>query len=267
MAGSGASTSQLKPPIMDLSKCVAQSLRFVLLAALFSLLPAAVAQSARTWVSGVGDDINPGSRTAPCKTFVGALSKTAPDGKISVLDPGGFGSVTITKGITIDGSGRMASTLAAGTPCITVNAGSAAVVLRNLNLNGGTFGLRIVSAGTVRVENCTIFNSTTNGIDFESTTINSTLYIKDCHIHSSGGAALFSNPASGKVIAENSIFEQCNAGVNVVAGLVQLQKCTVTGNTGPGLAISGMGQILSSHDNVIFNNNPDGNDTSGTPLK
>jgi len=37
----------------------------------------AQAQATRTWVSGVGDDVNPCSRTAPCKTFAGAISKTA----------------------------------------------------------------------------------------------------------------------------------------------------------------------------------------------
>lgn len=65
----------------------------------------AEAQATRTWVSGVGDDANPCSRTAPRKTFAGAISKTAAKGEINVLDPGGFGAVTITKSITIDGSG------------------------------------------------------------------------------------------------------------------------------------------------------------------
>src|SRR5205807_8536137 len=60
------------------------------------------AQSTRTWVSGVGDDANPCSRTAPCKTFAGAISKTISGGEIDCLDPGGFGQVTITKSITID---------------------------------------------------------------------------------------------------------------------------------------------------------------------
>src|SRR6185503_17996498 len=65
---------------------------------------AAQAQATRTWVSGVGDDLNPCSRTAPCKTFAGAISKTAKDGEISVLDPGGYGAVTITKSIYINGT-------------------------------------------------------------------------------------------------------------------------------------------------------------------
>src|SRR5713226_626696 len=69
-----------------------------------TLASTAQAQAPRTWVSGVGDDVNPCSRTAPCKTFAGAISKTAKDGEIDCLDPGGFGSVTITKSITIDGS-------------------------------------------------------------------------------------------------------------------------------------------------------------------
>src|SRR3990170_5966079 len=75
----------------------------------------AQAQATRTWVSGVGDDVNPCSRTAPCKTYAGAISKTAAGGIISTLDPGGFGAVTITKAITIDGSEQIGSMLAAGT--------------------------------------------------------------------------------------------------------------------------------------------------------
>src|SRR5712691_6573712 len=75
----------------------------------------AQAQATRTWVSGVGDDANPGSRTAPCKTFAGAISKTAPGGEIDAIDPGGFGTLTITKAVTIDGQGTFASVLAAGT--------------------------------------------------------------------------------------------------------------------------------------------------------
>src|SRR2546422_2478642 len=76
------------------------------------------AQANRTWVSGVGDDVNPCSRTAPCKTFAGAISKTAAGGEIDALDPGGFGEVTITKSLTIDGQGQVASILVQGTPAI-----------------------------------------------------------------------------------------------------------------------------------------------------
>src|SRR6188474_149171 len=88
------------------------------------LMGSAQAQATRTWVSGVGDDANPCSRTAPCKTFAGAISKTAAGGEISVLDPGGFGAVTITKAITINGEGTLAGILSAGTTGIIVNAGA-----------------------------------------------------------------------------------------------------------------------------------------------
>src|SRR5215471_7877015 len=81
--------------------------------ALFLASSPASAQASRTWVSGVGDDANPCSRIAPCKTFAGAISKTAPNGEINCLDPGGFGAVTITKSITIDCSGTFGSVLAA----------------------------------------------------------------------------------------------------------------------------------------------------------
>src|SRR6202158_95869 len=95
------------------------------------------AQATRTWVSGVGDDANPCSRTAPCKTFAGAISKTAAAGEINVLDPGGFGAVTITKSITIRSDHIEAGVLVSGTNGITVNAGSSdSIVLDGLDIEG-----------------------------------------------------------------------------------------------------------------------------------
>ncbi len=127
------------------------------------------AQATRTWVSGVGDDANPCSRTAPCKTFAGAISKTAAGGEISVLDPGGFGVVTITKAITIDGDGTLAGILASGTNGVIVNAGANdLVILRSLSINGagtGLSGIRFLGGRALRVENSTIYGFTNRGID------------------------------------------------------------------------------------------------------
>ena len=123
----------------------------------------------RTWVSGVGDDINPCSRTAPCKTFAGAISKTAAPGEIDTLDPGGFGAVTITKSMTIDGQFGLAGVLASGTNGIVVNAASTdVVILRNLDINGAGAGLKgivIFGAGDVHIEGCKIFGFTGRGIE------------------------------------------------------------------------------------------------------
>src|SRR5262245_3894176 len=114
------------------------------------------AQATRTWVSGVGDDANPCSRTAPCKTFAGAISKTAVGGEIDALDPGGYGAVTITKAITIDGGGNLASILVSGTNGIVINAPASAVVtIRNISINGfgtGLNGIRFLSGGTLHIE-------------------------------------------------------------------------------------------------------------------
>ena len=119
---------------------------------LFSLAAPAHAQATRTWVSGVGDDANPCSRTAPCKTFAGAISKTFINGEIDCLDPGGYGAVTITKSITIDCTGTFGSILASGTNGIIINIAVNAndpfrtVRLRGLSINGtgasGTIGTR-----------------------------------------------------------------------------------------------------------------------------
>src|SRR5438309_3642335 len=127
-------------------------------------------QASRTWVSGVGDDVNPCSRTAPCKPFAGAISKTAAGGEIDALDPAGYGAVTITKAITIDGGGgQVASVLVSGTNGIVVQAGpSDVVILRNLRFNGigtGINGIRFLSGAALIVDKCEIFGFTTNGVD------------------------------------------------------------------------------------------------------
>src|SRR5882762_1399364 len=128
----------------------------------------AQAQATRTWVSGVGDDLNPCSRTAPCKTFAGAISKTADCGEIDALDPGGFGSVTITKSITIDGTGTLAGILASLTTGVIINAPSDKVItLRGLSINGacnGIRGINVLQAKTVNIEDCVIFRFANEGI-------------------------------------------------------------------------------------------------------
>jgi hypothetical protein len=127
----------------------------------------AQAQATRTWVSGVGDDVNPCSRTAPCKTFAGAISKTAAGGEINCLDPGGFGAVTITKSMTIDCIGTLGSILAAGTNGVNVNdsatatPGTIVVNLKNLSIQGagtGLVGVNFTSGFSLHLDNVTIEN-------------------------------------------------------------------------------------------------------------
>src|SRR5688500_14940492 len=118
---------------------------YILASGLLFFASAAVsAQATRTWVSGVGDDVNPCSRTAPCKTFAGAIATTATGGEINCLDPGGLGSVTITKSISLDCRGTIGSTLASAINGSTINFGEASdaartVRIRGLNINGAGY--------------------------------------------------------------------------------------------------------------------------------
>lgn len=142
------------------------------LAALLMSASPAMAQATRTWVSGVGDDANPCSRTAPCKTFAGSISKTAAGGEINVLDPGGFGAVTITKSITIRSDSVEAGILVSGTNGIVINAGlTDRVVIEGIDfegLNTGLSGVNILQARTVVIRNSSIRNFTTAGITVNS---------------------------------------------------------------------------------------------------
>src|SRR5205085_8044274 len=179
------------------------------------------AQATRTWVSGVGDDVNPCSRTAPCKTFAGAISKTFINGEIDCLDEGGFGVVTITKSITIEGTfgGGFGSILSSGSPTAvlinltsgTTNDPLQTVRLRNIAITGtgasgsvgtrtGTNGVRILSAFNVYVENCVITDLSNRGISDEQTTAGS-LYITDTIVRNCAQSGIAITPVSVSVKA------------------------------------------------------------------
>jgi hypothetical protein len=263
-------------------KSISAVFTFLVLAVLVTA--PAHAQATRTWVSGVGDDVNPCSRTAPCKTFAGAISKTAAGGEISVLDPGGFGTVTITKALTINGDGTLAGILSALTTGVIVNAGvNDRVILRNISINGGANGIngiRFIAGKSLTVDNLTISGFTTRGIDMSVTT-NAKLFVRDTRI-TNGGTGLFFTTTSGQaqVIVENSNFTGLTNGIeggnngratitdSVISGntsngvlasaattRINLQGCQVSFNDLVGINASVAGAIIRISDTGIFNNN------------
>jgi hypothetical protein len=179
-----------------------------MLAALVTFAASAARAQSRTWVSGVGNDANPCSRTAPCKTFAGAISKTATGGEINVLDPGGFGTLTITKAITIDGIGITGGILAASaqgfTVNITTNLASDRVILRNLEINGtstagGFHGIRFLDGAELTVENVSIQNFTGNGIEI-SQGQTSTTNLWNVTMDNVAGAAVRATTTTGEAV-------------------------------------------------------------------
>jgi hypothetical protein len=207
------------------------------------------AQATRTWVSGVGDDVNPCSRTAPCKTFAGAISKTAAGGEIDALDPGGYGTLTVTKSITIDGgAGQVGSVLASGTNGIVVAAGANDVVtLRNLTINGtgssvtpGVNGVRWLSGKVLHIENCHIFGFATNGIDIVKSD-GGTAFVRNTTVADNAqfGIAVQSSVLVTSVSVSGSSFDSSSYGV--VAGSfskITVTNSSATGNSGAGFVAS-----------------------------
>src|SRR3954447_20514793 len=172
------------------------------------------AQATRTWVSGVGDDVNPCSRTAPCKTFAGAISKTATAGEINCLDPGGFGTITITKSITLNCHEVFGSILASGVPGVTINATAAGsrVVLRGLQINGiqggtgvaGTIGVRILAAAVVAIEDTVITQFAQQGIIDSRTGGGTKLMLENVTIsHNVGNGIVAAGGATNNVSMDN----------------------------------------------------------------
>src|SRR4051812_25340500 len=215
---------------------------------------AAFGQATRTWVSGVGDDANPCSRTAPCKTFAGAISKTADKGEISVLDPGGFGVVTITKSVTLNGTGTLAGILSAGSPsAITVNdvnavAGpnTSVVIVRDISMNGagtGTSGARLLSGRTLMLDHCWIYGMTSRGIDVNKTTAGN-LKVLNSVIENVGEDGIHMTTTANQILATVNNTDIMNCGGDGIEGvsnvLLALSNTRITHNAN-GVRTSGAG--------------------------
>jgi hypothetical protein len=223
------------------------------------------AQATRTWVSGVGDDANPCSRTAPCKTFAGAISKTAAGGEISALDPGGFGVVTITKSITINGDGTLAGILSAGTSGIIVNVGATdKVILRNITINGantGTNGIRYLAGGTLMVDNGTIsgVNASPGRAISVETTATAELLVTDTTITNClAGIRLATTAGNLAATLDNVRIENVNGhGFEAAQGNTfgMIRRSTFASNTSDGVRAGvGTATIMVEDSVVSFNN-------------
>jgi len=236
----------------------------------FLALAPAHAQATRTWVSGVGDDANPCSRTAPCKTFAGAISKTAAAGEINVLDPGGFGAVTITKSITIRSDHIEAGVLVSGTNGIIVNAASTDnVTLEGLDIEGlgtGINGVHIIGGANVTIVRCAIHHFTGNGVNLVGTAGARAVVIDSIITQNGGGfnvsgAAGVSNAGilKGGVLDKNTSF-----GIQVTAPSAVVLDGTTILFSNTSIANVGGAQVISFGNNAF---NGSGTITSTVPLK
>jgi hypothetical protein len=231
------------------------TLRVVTLA-VFTLAFASIAQAqaTRTWVSGVGDDVNPCSRTAPCKTYAGAISKTAKDGEISTLDPGGFGTITITKSITINGGGAgqgYGSILSALSPqgvlvnITDVNDIRKTVRLNWLDINGassGTDGVRMIAGNVLFIENTNIDGLVGDGVDVNMNFAGAgELYMRNVSIRNAvgNGVILQNANASGVIAASLENVSINTSGDGLEAGnrsTASLRNCVISSSDGVGAA-------------------------------
>lgn len=229
------------------------------------------AQATRTWVSGVGDDVNPCSRTAPCKTFAGAISKTAKDGEISVLDPGGYGTVTITKSIYINGThgagyGSILNTLTTGViiNITDVNDIRKAVRLRALDINGastGTNGVSILAANNVWIEDSVIDGNTGNGTSTGigvrvAETNGCNVFISDTVIHKNiTGVRVTATAGFAVVNIKNCNIEGNTTGVDAsTGGFATVEGSRLSSNTGDALKTTASGATINVTDCVMAHN-------------
>jgi Right handed beta helix region len=232
----------------------------------------ASAQATRTWVSGVGDDANPCSRTAPCKTFAGSISKTAPGGEINCLDSGGFGALTITKAIAVICDGVLGGVLVSGTNGITINAGVGDVVfLKGLDIEGlGTSptGISFVAGKGLHVANSLIRGFTTDGISFAPGTVNASLVVQNTIVADNAGGILV-GPTGGftaSALITDSKMARNTFGLRVQDnGKATVTRSEASSNTNNGFlaASASLAAEINLRQSIAANNGTNGIATSG----
>jgi hypothetical protein len=242
-------------------------IRILALAAFaFAATLSAQAQATRTWVSGVGDDVNPCSRTAPCKTFAGAISKTAAAGEISVLDPGGFGTVTITKSITLNGTGTLAGILSALTNGVNINDGATAspntivVTLRDISIDGagnGVRGINYISGKTLMLDHCWIYGiggGPGRGIDVNKTAAGR-LQVLDTVIENVLEDGIHMTTTASRIAAVIDRTRVMNCGQDGIESAsnvsAMITNSTVSNNVGVGIRTSLAGSIVDIDDTFV----------------
>jgi hypothetical protein len=264
---------------------------FAVASALFAFSAPAHAQAIRTWVSGVGSDSDPCSRTAPCKTFAGAISKTAIAGIINCIDSGAYGAVTITKSITIDCHDVFASILNASPPDqpgtttgVIINVGVDAkdpwrtVRLRNIDISGagsGNIGISIMAAAAVILEDLEVTGNVKQGINDARTDGNTMLTIRNSVVANNGGPGIAAGAQMNTLVLDNvqsnknaygislaktntatitrSVFSNnATAGVEADSGGQLMLDSSIVSYNGTGISASG-GAVAFANSNITFN--------------
>jgi len=237
----------------------------------------ASAQATRTWVSGVGDDANPCSRTAPCKTFACAISKTASGGEINCLDPGGFGGVTLVKPITLNCKYTIGSILVAGSPGITINTTGATdrVTLRGIQIQGinqtavpGTIGVRIVAANAVSIEDCVITGMGQQGIADQRTAGNTKMFIRNTVISNNTGVGISAGATGANNIEVDNVSSINNLfGVAAITGnIVLVRHSVISGNGTTGIQADA-GATVSVDNSAVSANGTGLNANAGANIR
>jgi hypothetical protein len=259
-------------------------LSLIVIVAAFAWTEPGHAQATRTWVSGTGDDANPCSRTAPCKTFAGAISKTSGPGEIDCLDPGGFGAVTITKPITIDCENMSnGGVLVAGTNGIVIALSTAGTVnLIGLDFDGlgpganaGLNGVNVISsaATNVLIRNCKIYgftsSTTSAGIAVSSSAAGTSVVVDDVVITTNSIGIAVTPTASANIAVRQSTIMNNNTGINVqpsgsTHGGATIETSTIDFNPGSGVKVNGSGAVAILSSDVISGNGTGVTVTAGT---
>jgi hypothetical protein len=234
--------------------------------ALFAVSAPAYAQATRTWVSGTGNDADPCSRTAPCKTFAGAISKTTINGIINCIDSGAYGTVTITKSITIDCHDVFASILNGNDQSsftgVVINVGSdpkdpwRTVRLRNIDISGsgnGNIGISIVAAAAVILEDLEITGNTKQGISDTRTDGSTMLTIRNTVVANNGSAGISAAAQGNTLVLDNVQSNKNSTGLSLAKTNTAMITRSVFSNNMSGIQADSGGQMMLDSSMLSYN--------------
>jgi hypothetical protein len=259
--------------------------------ALAATLPTAPAraQVARTFLSAAGSDSNNCANVAtPCRHLATAFAATAADGEIYVLDPANYGSLTITRGVTIEGHGWASIAPVANNAAITINGNPGDKIgIRGVALNGAGIsnatGIAFNSGGSLTVSDSIIQNFSTDGIDFVPTAA-SFLSVSNTLVANNNPGIVITPNGTGTVsgvLDHVTVVHNANNGLFVLSSSAQTTNLTVSesvisetvsvcgggSGSGSGVFVVTSGSAIVNvmvRNSTIANNNNIGLETAGT---
>lgn len=217
-------------------------------------LPVTAQGAQRVYVSAIGgNDANAASNcapTAPCRTFGTAVATVDAGGEVVVLDSGAYGSVTISKSVSLIAPAGVYGGISVfpSADGVLIDTPGVEVLLRGLVINGmgGARGVYMTAGSRLVVDRCVLRNLTDSGVRVATA---GRVSIIDTLLQGNATGVRLSDGAQAVIIGTR-LLDNTGPGLWVLGGITrtsaEVNDSEASGNGNTGYYVSGDGGGMAS---------------------